>query len=105
MHRLRTPSGARDEDTVALPEWGGLDGRGHHKQMRTVGISGGLCVCGCEVQEGSTVTEVQMLDQLENVLIECEKAPKENTPTMKAFIILARVVYFLLKEQCKNLKQ
>ncbi len=46
-----------------------------------------------------------MLDQLENVLIECEKAPKENTPTMKAFIILARVVYFLLKEQCKNLKQ
>ena len=48
---------------------------------------------------------MEMLDQLENVMIECEKAPKENTPTMKAFIILARVVYFLLKERCKNLKQ
>lgn len=45
---------------------------------------------------------MQMLDQLENVLIECEKAPKENTPTMKAFIVVLRVCYFLLKDRAKN---
>ena len=48
------------------------------------------------------MNEMHMLDQLENVLIECEKAPKENTPTMKAFIILARVVYYLLRQRVKK---
>ena len=46
--------------------------------------------------------ETQMLDQLENVLIEVEKAPRENTPTMKAFIVLARVVYYLLKKEARK---
>ena len=46
--------------------------------------------------------ELKMLDQLENVLIECEKAPKENTPTMKAFIILLRVVHYLLSEKVRG---
>lgn len=45
---------------------------------------------------------MEMLDQLENVMIECEKAPKENTPTMKAFIILARVVYYLLRKEVRG---
>lgn len=48
------------------------------------------------------MTEMELLDQLENVLIECEKAPKENTPTMKAFIILARVVYYLLRKEVRG---
>lgn len=46
--------------------------------------------------------EMQMLDQLEEVLLNCEQAPKENTPTMKAFIILARVVYHLLREKVRG---
>lgn len=45
---------------------------------------------------------MQMLDQLENVLIECEKAPRENTPTMLAFIVVLRVCYFLLKDRAKK---
>lgn len=45
---------------------------------------------------------MQMLDQLENVLIECEKAPRENTPTMKAFIIVLRVCYFLLMDKARD---
>ena len=45
---------------------------------------------------------MQMLDQLENALIECEKAPKENTPTMKAFLVLAKVVYYLMREWCRR---
>lgn len=45
---------------------------------------------------------MQMLDQLENVLIEVEKAPMENSPTMRAFIVLARVVYYLLREKVRN---
>ena len=48
------------------------------------------------------MTEMEMLDQLENVLIEVEKAPRENTPTMKAFIVLARVVYYLLRKEVKK---
>lgn len=48
------------------------------------------------------MTGMEMLDQLENVMIECEKAPKENTPTMKAFIILARVVYYLLRKEVRG---
>ena len=48
------------------------------------------------------MTEMELLDQLENVMIECEKAPKENTPTMKAFIILARVVYYLLRKEVRG---
>ena len=46
--------------------------------------------------------EMLMLDQVEDLLIHCERAPKENTPTMKAFIILARVVYYLLRERYKE---
>ena len=46
--------------------------------------------------------ERQMLDQMESLLLHCEKAPKENTPTMKAFIILARVVYHLLREKVRG---
>ena len=45
---------------------------------------------------------MEMLDQLENVMIECEKAPKENTPTMKAFIVVLRVVYYLLYEKVRG---
>lgn len=48
------------------------------------------------------MTGMELLDQLENVMIECEKAPKENTPTMKAFIILARVVYYLLRKEVRG---
>lgn len=40
---------------------------------------------------------MEMLDQLENVMIECEKAPRYNSPTMHSFIALLRVVYFLLE--------
>lgn len=47
------------------------------------------------------MTNLEMLDQLENVMIECEKAPRENTPTMKAFIILLRVVFYLLRKDVK----
>ena len=46
--------------------------------------------------------ERQMLDQLEEVLLHCEQAPKENTPTMRAFLILARVVYYLLREKVRK---
>lgn len=45
---------------------------------------------------------MEMLDQLENVMIECEKAPKENTPTMKAFIIALRVLYYLLRKDVRK---
>lgn len=45
---------------------------------------------------------MQMLDQLENVLIEVEKAPRENSPTWRAFIVLARVVYYLLMKEVKR---
>lgn len=48
------------------------------------------------------MTGMELLDQLENVMFECEKAPKENTPTMKAFIILARVVYYLLRKEVRG---
>lgn len=41
---------------------------------------------------------MQMLDQLENALIECEKAPRENTPTMRSFLMVLRVVYYLLRQ-------
>lgn len=45
---------------------------------------------------------MEMLDQLENVMIECEKAPKENTPTMKAFIVVMRVLYYLLRKDVRK---
>lgn len=48
------------------------------------------------------MTEIELLDQLENVLIEREKAPKENTPTMKAFIIVLRVLYYLLRKDVRK---
>ena len=45
---------------------------------------------------------MQMLDQLENALIECEKAPRENTPTMRAFLMVARAVYWLLQNYVRG---
>lgn len=45
---------------------------------------------------------MELLDQLENVMIECEKAPKENTPTMKAFVIVLRVLYYLLRKDVRK---
>lgn len=45
---------------------------------------------------------MQMLDQLENALIECEKAPRENTPTMRAFLMVARAVYWLLERYIRE---
>ena len=45
---------------------------------------------------------MQMLDQLENALIECENAPRENTPTMRAFLMVARAVYWLLQNYVRG---
>ena len=58
----------------------------------------------CEMVNRPKTEEMKMLDQLENVLIEMEKAPKENTPNMRAFIVLARVVYYLLSRRIKEKK-
>lgn len=39
---------------------------------------------------------VKMLDQLETMMGECEKRP-ENMPTMRSFLMVARVVYWILE--------
>ena len=45
---------------------------------------------------------MQMLLQMENMMAIVEKAPEENTPTMRAFLVLARVVYWLLGRWVKE---
>lgn len=56
--------------------------------------------CGDEMKDKDAV---KYLDQIENLLAECEKGdPDLKMPTMKAFLMLARVVYFLLEERVKN---
>lgn len=46
---------------------------------------------------------MQILDQMENVLIACDKPDaQDRTPTMKAFLVLARAVYFLLNKYVRE---
>lgn len=44
---------------------------------------------------------MKMLDQLETMMGECEKHP-ENMPTMRSFLMVARVCYMLLAEWVKK---
>ena len=47
--------------------------------------------------------EMKMLDQLEEVLKKCDKPEAETrTPTMKSFLVLARIVYYLLSRRIKE---
>lgn len=51
------------------------------------------------------MTDMEMLDQVENLLIKVDKpGTEEKTPTMKAFLILARAVYHLLKAKVREKK-
>lgn len=45
---------------------------------------------------------VQMLDQLEDLLLKCEEADQTRIPTMKAFLMVARINYFLLERWVKE---
>lgn len=49
------------------------------------------------------MTGMQMLDQLEDVMKKCDKPDAEmRTPTMKAFLVVARVTYFLLSRYVRE---
>lgn len=49
--------------------------------------------------------EMKMLDQLEEVLTKCDKPEAEiRTPTMRSFLVLARIVYYLLSRRIKEKK-
>ena len=51
------------------------------------------------------MTDMEMLDQVEDLLIKVDKPEAETkTPTMKAFLVLARAVYHLLKAKVRENK-
>lgn len=51
------------------------------------------------------MTDMEVLDQVEDLLIKIDKPEAETrTPTMKAFLILARAVYHLLKAKVRESK-
>lgn len=57
----------------------------------------------CEMVNRPKTEEMQMLDQLEEVLAKCDKPEAEmRTPTMKSFLVIARIVYYLLNRRIKE---
>lgn len=51
------------------------------------------------------MTDMEVLDQVENLLIKVDNPEAETkTPTMKAFLVLARAVYHLLKAKVRESK-
>lgn len=49
------------------------------------------------------MTDMEMLDQVEDMLTKVDKpGSDERTPTMKAFLVLARAVYHLLKAKVRE---
>lgn len=51
------------------------------------------------------MTDMEMLEQVEDLLIKVDKPEAETkTPTMKAFLVLARAVYHLLKAKVRESK-
>ena len=51
------------------------------------------------------MTDMEVLDQVEDLLIKIDKPETETkTPTMKAFLVLARAVYHLLKAKVRESK-
>ena len=49
--------------------------------------------------------DIEVLDQVEDLLIKVDKPEAETkTPTMKAFLVLARAVYHLLKAKVRESK-
>lgn len=41
--------------------------------------------------------ETEMLDQLGDLLLHCERAGNDRMPTMRSFLMVLRVVYYLLR--------
>lgn len=59
----------------------------------------------CEMVNRPKTEEMKMLDQLEEVLEKCDKPGTEmRTPTMRSFLVIARIVYFLLSRRIKEKK-
>ena len=45
---------------------------------------------------------MQMLDQMENMLIQLEKSGEDRQMTKRSYLVLARVVYWLLERWIKE---
>lgn len=59
----------------------------------------------CEMVNRPKTEEMKMLDQLEEVLTKCDKPEAEmRTPTMKSFLVIARIVYYLLSRRIREKK-
>lgn len=57
----------------------------------------------CEMSNRPKTEEMKMMDQLEEVLSKCDKPEAEiRTPTMKSFLVIARIVYYLLSRRIKE---
>lgn len=59
----------------------------------------------CEMSNRPKTEEMKMLDQLQEVLDKCDSPEKAlRAPTMRSFIVLARIVYYLLSQRIKEKK-